>query len=618
MAKRISGQPSGFFSSRTNLILTILVSAAAARIAVLVMAADTFLWDGIWSDAETYHEWARRIVASNNWWGDELFFMSPLYAYFLAATYSLFGESLLAVRLLQAAAGAGTAILIFLIGEKLFTRKAAFVAGLLAALYGPFLLSSVLLLVETLKVLFLVLTFWFLVVAVKKEQTRWWFGAGASLGLAVLCRPTDLLVIPVIAAWVWFMGSGTTRGRGMKIAAVLGGVLLIVGPVAIRNYAVSGEFVPVTSNGGLNFYLGNNPHAVGVYYNVARLDLQNDPDGRVYLETETGRALSHSEVSSLWMSKAVDFIADDPVGFLTLFGRKFLLFFHQKEISQVGYNYLFVGQHAVPLLRIAPAFLVAGSLGCIGFILAMGRWRKLFLLYGFLLVEILAVVLFFMTDRFRLSAVPFFLIFAGFAVTEMYDIVQGRDFRKIGIVLLILSVAVSCMTVLNVTVADDFSLEWEYVGLRHLDRKQHREALQAFQEAGRYKDSFHLRNNIGNVYVALGQTDAAIRQFQEAHRMNPDQPISSFSIGTAHASRQEWAPALAAFDRAIAINARFAPAHLNRGLVLYYLQRFSEALAALRSYVVLEKDQSKLATVYGDIRNLEQIVRQQQQGASAP
>lgn len=618
MAKRISGQPPGLFSSRTNLILTILISAAAARITVLMMAADTFLWDGIWSDAETYHQWARRIAASNNWWGDELFFMSPLYAYFLAATYSLFGESLLIVRVLQAAAGAGTAILIYLIGEKFFSRRAGFVAGLLAAVYGPFLLSSVLLLVETLKVFFLVLTLWLLVVASKKDESRWWVGAGASLGLAVLCRPTDLLVVPVVAGSVWFFGPGEKSGRIGRIAAVVGGVLLIIAPVTVRNYAVSGEFVPVTSNGGLNFYLGNNPDAVGLYYNVARLDLQNDPDGRVYLERETGRPLSHSEVSSIWMSKALDFIAEDPLGFLTLLGRKLLLFFHHKEISQVGYNYLFVGQHSIPLLKIAPSFLIAGSLGLIGMILVIRKWRMIFLLYGFLLVEILAVVLFFMTDRFRLSAVPFFLIFAGFAATEMYDIVRVRNFRKIGLVLLILSLALSGMTFLNIGIADDFSLEWEYVGLRHFNHKQYREALQAFREAGRYSDSFHLRNNIGNVYAALGQTDAAIQQFQTAHRLNPDQAISLFSAGTAYASRQEWGPALAAFDQAIAINPRFAPAHLNRGLVLYYLQRFTEALAALRTYVALEQDQMKLVSVYGDIRNLERIVREHQQNDALP
>jgi len=612
VTKRTSPKPAGLFANRRNLIVVVLASAIVARIVTIILASDSFVWYGIWSDAATYNQWARRIVANGDWLGTEPFFMSPLYAYFLATIYTLFGESLTAVRVIQAAAGVGTALLVFLCGEKLFSRQTGFIAGILAAVYGPFLLSNILLLVETVKVFFLILTFWFLLTAGERNGRWWWFGAGCGLGCAVLCRPTDLLLVPVIATWILLVLKKERSVHVSQVIAIAAGLILIVAPVTVRNYMVSGEFIPVTSNGGLNFFLGNNPDGAGVYANVARLDLANDPDGRVYLEAQTGRTLSHSEVSSIWMERASDFIAKEPFSFLSLLAKKLLLFFHYKEIGQLGYNYVFVREYAIPILSFAPAFLVVGPLGILGVVCSLKRRKTLLLLYGFLAAEILSVVLFFVTDRFRLSSIPFLMIFAGYGLVELYGVLGRRETRTLGMYGLILCLAVTAMTVLNVEIHDEFSLEWEYVGLLHFNAKNNRAALQAFQQAGRSKDSFHLRNNIGNVYVAQGQTEAAIEQFRIAHSMDSSQAISMFSMGTAYASRQDWLPALHAFERSISINPRFAPAYLNKGLVLYYLQRFREALEAMRRYVELEQDKSKLTSVYGDIRNLEQLVKTQE------
>ncbi len=607
----------GLFAKRTVLIWIVVLSAVAARVIILVISRNTFLWNGIWSDAATYNQWAQRIVSSNDWIGNDPFFMSPFYSYFLAVIYSLFGESLLAVRLVQAGAGSAMAGLVFLVGEKMFTRQAAFMAGLLAAVYGPFLLSSTLLLVETLKVFFLVFTLWLFLVAGKKSQWWWWILPGISLGFAVLCRPTDMLILIVAAIWIMILGDTDRSGKFRRLAVFTMGMFLIIAPVTIRNYLVSGDFILITSNGGLNFYLGNNPEAVGIYYNVDRLDLANDPDGRVFLETQEGRPVSAAEASSIWLSKAMSFVADQPISFISLLGKKLLLFFHHKEISQLGYNYVFVGQYALPLIKFLPSFIIIGPFGILGCMLAWRKWRSHFLLYGFLAVEIIGVLLFFMTDRFRLSAVPFLMLFAGFAVVEVVDQIRRRDWHTFRLAVAVVVIVCLVMTVLNIRIEDEFSLEWEQVGLMHLFAKNHRAALEAFQESGKYKDSFHLHNNIGNVHAAIGEMDLALNQFRMGEALNPDQPVSAFGMGTVLASRRNWDAALEAFDRSIRINPRFAPAHLNKGLVLYYMQRFEEALVEMRAYAELEPDKSKLASVYGDIRNLERLVEQRRDSTSS-
>ncbi|NJN29428.1 MAG: tetratricopeptide repeat protein [Synechococcales cyanobacterium RM1_1_8] len=57
--------------------------------------------------------------------------------------------------------------------------------------------------------------------------------------------------------------------------------------------------------------------------------------------------------------------------------------------------------------------------------------------------------------------------------------------------------------------------------------------------------------------------------------------------GKAHCQAGEFAAALAAFDQAIALDPRHAPAHNNRGNALGELQRQAEALAAYERALAL-------------------------------
>jgi tetratricopeptide (TPR) repeat protein len=609
LTKRVSADTGGFFANRNVTLATIILLAIAARVLFMILFSRSLLRDAIWSDAATYDNWARNIVASHDWIGREPFFMTPLYPYFLAVVYSVFGRSLLAVRVIQSAAGVGIAVLLFLLGEKLFSsRKAGFVAGLCGALYGPFLLSNNLLLVETIKTLLLTLALWILLLATQKRRPIWWFAGGLLVGLSILARPSDLIVCAGVAVWILWFAEGTRGEKFKQLGTFAAAIVLIIAPVTLRNYLVSGETIIITSNGGLNFYVGNNPRAVGIYYNVEQIDLVNDPDGRLHLEDLSGRPLSHSEASSLWMTRSLDFVLGQPFDFVSLLGRKLLLFFHHKEISQLGYNYSFIEQTSIPILAYFPSFLIVGSLGLMGCVLAWSRWKQNFLLYAFLAAQVLGTTLFFVTDRFRLSAIPMLMLFAGFGVVEVIDGIKKKERKIVLTGAIALAGATLLTTVFNLEIPDDFSLEWENVGLMKFGAKDVDGALTAYQESMRYSDSFHIRNNIGNVLLAKGKADDALAQYRVGYSMNPRQPISSFSMGMAFVSRQDWPSALQAFEKAIEINPQFAPAHLNKGLTLYYMQRFQEALASLRRYTELEHDQSRLASVNLDIRNLEHLL----------
>jgi tetratricopeptide (TPR) repeat protein len=590
-----------------------------ALLALIVRAVVTFdysrsiFWSSVWMDSATYNDWAKSMVTSGDWIGSQPFFMTPFYPYFLGLLYSVFGEGLTVVRAAQAVLGSGTAVLVYLITARLFSKRAALIAGCIAAVYGPLVFFVNLLLVETVKVFFVTLSFYLAQRAFSSQKQTDFMYCGLALGAAILCRPTDgLMLIPLIASL--FLFSSLPKQQSVrKTAALLLGVTILVAPVTIRNYALSGEFIPVTSNGGLNFYLGNNAQAVGVFYNPEQFNMVYDPNGSGYLEHLYGRRFSHSETSSYWMGKAASYIAEHPGDFIVLLAKKFVLFFHHKEIGQLGYGYDFMAKYISTLLEYLPVFVIVLPLSVLGMAVTRRRWRSYFLLHGFLWMQVMGVVLFFITDRYRLSAMPFFIVFAGGGAEWLWNAVKERKRTLLVKGSAVMAAAVMGATVLNFPIGESYSTEYYNIGLTYFEAKQYQNAVTAYQTSLAIKESHAVYSSLGNVYAAVGNYPLAQRVYQRAYEMNPNEAVSVFSIGTLFVRQQQWDSALVYYNKALSINPRFAPARLNKGLTLYYLQRLDEALPELEAYVELEPDRTKTATVRRDIENLRQLIRDEQQ-----
>src|SRR5579864_3470335 len=73
-------------------------------------------------DMHFYNDWAQRIL-SGELTGHLAFYGLPGYAYLLALLYKIFGYNPFVPGLLQAALDAGTAVLIYLIGRRIFSER---------------------------------------------------------------------------------------------------------------------------------------------------------------------------------------------------------------------------------------------------------------------------------------------------------------------------------------------------------------------------------------------------------------------------------------------------------------------------------------------------------------
>jgi len=89
------------------------------------------------------------------------------------------------------------------------------------------------------------------------------FVCGVSVRFAALAFPNIQVVLLIPLAWfVWRAAkAGAWRENAVLAVLLIAGVAACIGPVAVRNRVVSGEWVPISSNAGLNLYIGNNPHS---------------------------------------------------------------------------------------------------------------------------------------------------------------------------------------------------------------------------------------------------------------------------------------------------------------------------------------------------------------------
>src|SRR5262249_27368747 len=156
------------------------------------------LTDVLLLDAEYYDRKAREIAAGDWLSGREVFTMSPLYPYFLAAIYSVAGGSVAAARFRQHVLGGATCGRLARVGIRLAGPAAGVVSGMVAATYGLLVFSESTLENEFLVLFLNTLATWLLL---NPDRTGWrWrtIAAGSCLGASVLVRPNAmLLIIPV-------------------------------------------------------------------------------------------------------------------------------------------------------------------------------------------------------------------------------------------------------------------------------------------------------------------------------------------------------------------------------------------------------------------------------------
>ncbi len=223
----------------------------------LTNASDERHWDGL----------AKAFVALGVLHPDTGMYRPPLYGLFLAGMYEMFGPVPVLVRIVQAVMSTLTCYLIYILGRKMGNIWVGLTAAGLFAIYPLFVFFSAVLMAETLLVFLTTASFVCCVQFWHKSTCTRAMALGGIVGLSALCKPVLLPWLPVVL-FFWWRKSPLNRvqkaSRAAVVAVVLGSVML---PWTARNYALSGTFVPVSTNLGINLLVGAHPEGRGIYDN---------------------------------------------------------------------------------------------------------------------------------------------------------------------------------------------------------------------------------------------------------------------------------------------------------------------------------------------------------------
>ncbi len=140
---------------------------------------------------------------------EEIYFSGPLYPAVLAAIFMIAPDNdFTVVRVFGLILDLLSNLLIMLIGIRLVGRAPALVAGLMYAIYFPFILSSSMLLLETSTSFLILLAIYLFIRASENYKRKYLILAGVVTGILLLNKPTaTLLVVPLLCGFYFYVRS---------------------------------------------------------------------------------------------------------------------------------------------------------------------------------------------------------------------------------------------------------------------------------------------------------------------------------------------------------------------------------------------------------------------------
>ena len=310
---------SGLWTSFTTarwVIPAILILAIALRLGLILAFPITPRTDSLW-----YLERGREMAAGMGYQegGFPTAFWPVGYPALIGLATWIFGPTLFGPILFNLIAQAATILLILWFARILRAGEGAGrVAALLYAIYPAHIAYTGDTAAEATATA--VMLAGMALVVRGRARIGWALAGGVVLGAATLMRPQMMLFPPFLIAGLW-LARGVDWRRGIVLLLlVYAGLVMAVLPWSLRNQAVLGAMVPVSTNGGVALQAGANDLADGGYFQVQKSPLW----ARVGIPF-ADRVERQVEIDRRLKAMATDWIAGHPVRWGTLGFRKVAL-----------------------------------------------------------------------------------------------------------------------------------------------------------------------------------------------------------------------------------------------------------------------------------------------------
>lgn len=386
-----------------NFIVMILIVAVVVRVLALFSFNGTVYWDASLPDEQLYHKWAVKIL-KGTFAGTEVFEFAPLPAYLIALVYKILYVDIHLIRWMNILLGVGICYLQFLIGKELFSPAVGVFSCLVAALYEPLILYSVVPLKTSLSVLLFSFVVFFFITGVQRGGWSKFLLLGLMLGALNNVRPNMFVVIPLIPLlvfWITREHENGLRRAVIGIALFFLGLGIVQAPFTLRNYLAAGEPSLTTTQIGVHLYLCNNfiePRSIQF---ATLIPSQRGIQFTIEASRRVGRKLNASEASDYWKEETLRRFMEYPwQGIKHLWVKTHSIFNYYERGDHYQLNFLddFVTFFQVPLFTLWMIFPLAFAGLFSGFL-------KRRVIQGLVLICILygsTMVLFFVNSRLRL------------------------------------------------------------------------------------------------------------------------------------------------------------------------------------------------------------------------
>jgi len=577
--------------------LIVFVVALVARLVVLWQLSENYPgFDEPSVDSRWHLLWARQIAAGD-WLGRAVFYRAPLYPYVLAVIITALGDNLWTIRIIQAIIGSATAVLVFLLGRRVFDRRTGAAASIIWALWATTIYYESEFLIPVLIIPLNLWALYRLAGSVKSGQlnTRSALFTGLILGVSAIARPNILIFAAAFILWAFWrfpLGAGKKKSLWVPICALLAGLSLPIAVVTGRNAIVGDDFVPIAYQGGVNLYLGNNPSSDGLTMMMPDIRLDETIDWSEFVRAtdslacvQAGRVLKPSEISSFWVKKTIDSVLAHPGAEIKLLGRKLFYFWNGFEngdntdiYRHTDYSTL-LGVGLWHRLIWFPFGLVS-AFGLWGMWAARREGRHIELLLVFILVYMLSVVGFLVTARHRLPVTPIVIVFAVAGIAHLKNRLAGGEpfFRKLAAVFIVgLLLVATNLSLFDVGLSNPIQYHYQQ-GLIYDRKGDYSRAMESYQKSlAIWPNYFPSRRNLAYDFYRQGDYASAIQHFTWALGARPGDAETFNNLGLAYRAAGDTTSALGVFRLALENNPRLIESALNTGDTYRASKKFTQA-----------------------------------------
>jgi 4-amino-4-deoxy-L-arabinose transferase-like glycosyltransferase len=352
----------------------------------------------------------------------------PGYPLFLSAIYLVSGHNYTAVRVIQAVLSSVLIFIIFLLAKNIFSdERTAYLSSLLYALHPALIAYTGLLYTESIFIILLVLSMFFLYKGLSAAKTKFYILTGITLGAATMVSSRSLFLPILIFLGILFIIKQKRFAFKIFFIIILT-MCVIFFPWTIRNYFVSGG----------KFILLEN------YSSATALWLATNPEGKILewnydeepLKSLVGK-LPPQERTPVIRKEAIKNLKKYPLAYLKNSVRRFFILLvagHSncfKGLEKSTFQTIKdreIGKAIIKIFLLSFNILII-ILGIVGIYITKKNWKINFPILIPIIYTILIHTFYVAAPRLQIPMLPFLIIFA--SLTIIYIKVNYNKWREL-------------------------------------------------------------------------------------------------------------------------------------------------------------------------------------------